>query len=143
MKRVFIFASILFVLTLALCACGDDKGGTYYPTNEEMQIKLANNGYEVEICGNINYHEFFVMFSSNIDGTLVEAVKDTEYIYFFRLTDSWRCDIVYDILEEKCKNYNSLVKIENDEKFGNIVYCGTEQAIKDAGIKIVDVKVEV
>ncbi len=44
-------------------------------------------------------------------------------------------------MEKNCENYNSLVKIENDEKFGNIVYCGTENAIDAAGIKVVKVKV--
>lgn len=143
MKKVI--ASLLLVLVFffafALSACGDDKDGTYYPTNEEMKTNLENSGYTVEVYDDINYHEFFVMFSSIIDGTLIKAVKGDEYIYFFRLTEAWRCDTVCDVLEKKCENYNSLVKIENDEKFGNVVYCGTVKAIKASGIKVVKVKV--
>lgn len=133
---------LLFILTLFSLSGCVDKGGTYYPTNEEMKTDLENNGYTVEVYDDINHHEFFVEFSSIINGTSVKAVKGNDYIYFFRPTDSWRCDTVYDTLKENCKNYNSLVKIENDEKFGNIVYCGTKQAIKDAGITVVDVKVK-
>lgn len=143
MKKTFItiMACLMAIVALTLTACGDDKNGTYYPTNEEMKINLVKNGYDVEVCDDINYCEFFVEFSSIVDGTLIKAVKDNDYIYFFRLTDSWRCDTVYNTLSEKCENYDSLVRIENDEKFGNIVYCGTTNAISASGIKVVKVKV--
>lgn len=140
---ITILACLMAFVTLTMTACTDDTSGTYYPPNEEMKTNLESKGYTVEVYDDINYHEFFIMFSSIVDGTLIKAVKDKEYIYFFRLTDSWRCDTVYDILKEKCDNYNSLVKIENDEKFGNIVYCGTENAINASGIRKVEVKVEV
>lgn len=140
-KTLIIIACLMAIIALTLTACGDDKNGTYYPTNEEMKTNLENKGYTVEVCDDINYHEFFEMFSSIIDGTLIKAVKDNDFIYFFRLTDSWRCDTVYDILNEKCENYDTLVKIENDERFGNIVYCGTENAISASGITVVKVKV--
>lgn len=144
MKKVFarLLLGLVFVLTLTLSACGD-KGGTFYPTNEEMKANLEKSGYTVEVCDDTNKHEFFVSFSSMVDGTAIKAVNGNDYIYFFRLTEAWRCDTVYDALEDNCQNYNSLVKIENDEKFGNIVYCGTKNAIDAAGIKVVDVKVNV
>lgn len=142
MKKTFItvLACLIAILTLTLTAC-DNKSGTYYPTNEELKTNLESNNYTVEVYEDINYHEFFVTFDSLVDGTLIKAAKDNDYIYFFRLTDSWRCDMVYNILNEKCENYDLLVKIENDGKFGNIVYCGTENAISASGIKVVKVKV--
>lgn len=130
----------MVIVAITLTAC-DDNNGTYYPTNEEMKANLEKKGYSVEVYDDITSHEFFIMFSSVIEGTLVKAVKGNDYIYFFRLTDPWRCDTVYSILNEKCENYNSLVKIENDEIFGNIVYCGTETAIKASGIKVVKVEI--
>lgn len=144
MRKVFVrlLVSILFLLTFALTACGDEDG-IYYPSNEEMKVNLESKGYTVEDYNDINYHEFFLQFSSLIEGTLVKAVKDNDYIYFFRLINSWRCETVYDIMYENCENYNSLVKIENDKKFGNIVYCGTKNAISDAGINVVKVNVSV
>ncbi len=134
MKKIFVslFASILFVITLTLCACGD-KSGTYYPTNEEMKTNLENCGYTVTVITDLG----------DKNGTHLSALKDNEYIEFYWLDNTADCDYFYNLLEETHTNYNSLVQIENDEKFGNIVYCGTEQAIKDAGIKVVDVKVKV
>lgn len=143
MKKTFItiLVCIMAVVALTLTACDNDTNGTYYPTNEKMKTNLEKNGYAVEVYNDIGYHEFFIWIDSVIDGTLIKAVKDDDYIYFFRLTDSWRCDMVYEILNEKCENYDSLVKIENDEKFGNIVYCGTEKAINASGINVVKVEI--
>ncbi|MDE5562710.1 MAG: hypothetical protein K2J01_04100 [Clostridiales bacterium] len=143
MKKAFItiMACLMAVVALTLTACDDGINGTYYPTNEEMKTNLENNGYTVEVCDDLNYHEFFETFSSIVDGTLIKAVKGNDYIYFVRVTESWRCDTVYKVLNEKCMNYDTLVKIENDEKFGNIVYCGTTKAIRAAGINVVKVSV--
>lgn len=145
MKKALILfvASILLVLAFAVSACSDDNGGTYYPTNEEMKNNLEEKEYTVEVYENINYHKFFIAISAYYDGTLIEAVKGDDYIYLFRLNNYEQCDAVYAILEANCTNYNSLVKIENDEKFGNIVYCGTANAISAAGIKVVNVDVKV
>lgn len=135
MKRIFVslFASILLVLTLAVCACGDDKGGTYYPTYDEMQTSLENGGYTVTVTFDLE----------DKSETHLSAAKDNEYIEFYWLDDAADCDYFYNLLEAIHTDYNSLVKIGNDEKFGNIVYCGTENAVNAAGIKVVDVKVKV
>jgi predicted small lipoprotein YifL len=141
MKKIFtsILLGMLFILTFALPACGN-KGETYYPTNEEMKTNLENSGYVVTLeqdllDANGNRH----------NGTLISADKDSkvEYLYFYRFDNATSCEYYYNYLEQTCKEYNSLVKIENDEKFGNLVYCGTAQAIKDAGITVVDIKVKV
>lgn len=69
------------------------------------------------------------------------AEKANDYIEFYWLNNSDDCDYFYNLLDEKHTDYNSLVQINNDEKFGNIVYCGTENAVNDAGIKVVVVKI--
>ncbi|MCM1439151.1 MAG: hypothetical protein NC131_08095 [Roseburia sp.] len=135
MKKIFVslFASILLVLTFTLCACGDDKGGTYYPTYDEIQTNLENGGYTVTVT-----------FDLEDKGEIhLSATKDKEYIEFYWLDNAVDCDYFYNLLEAIHTDYNSIVKIENDEKFGNIVYCGTENAVHAAGIKVVDVKVKV
>ncbi|MDE7106369.1 MAG: hypothetical protein K2O22_04300 [Anaeroplasmataceae bacterium] len=133
MKKIFVslFASILLVITFTLCACDDDKNGTYYPTNEEMKTNLENGGYSVIVTTNFG----------DKNGTHLSGTKDNEFIEFYWLDNVEDCEYFYSLLEENHTNYNSLVKIENDEKFGNIVYCGTENAISTSGIKVVKVKV--
>lgn len=133
---------VLFVLTFALTAC-DDKNGTYYPDNSEMKTNLENNGYVVTIYQDLSDNE-----GNQHAGTLLFASKSREneqeeYLYFYRFDNANSCDYYYTAMESECKNYNSLVQIKNDEKFGNIVYCGTNKAIDDAGIIMVDVKVKV
>ena len=144
MKKVFIslLASILLILTLALSACGDDKNGTYYPANEEMKTNLENNGYEITIYPELADYE-----GNSHDGTLIYASKDREdgqidFIYFYRFNSSTFCNYYYVSLQG-CVGIDSLVMIKNDEKFGNIVYGGTENAINAAGIKVVEVEVKV
>ena len=126
-------ACIMVILTLMLTACGDDKNGTHYPTNEEMKTNLENDGYTVVVTNDLD----------GKNGTYLSAKKDNEYIDFYWLDNVEDCEYFYNLLEENHTNYNSLVKIENDDKFGNIVYCGTENAISASGIKVVDIKVKV
>lgn len=135
MKKIFVslFASILLIFTLTLCACGDDKSGTYYPTNEEMKANLENGGYNVAVTIDLG----------DKNGTHLSATKENEYIEFYWLDNAADCDYFYKVLEEFYPDCHSLVQIENDAKFGNIVYCGTEDAVNVAGIKIVNVKVKV
>ena len=132
MKKTFItiLACIMVILTLTLTACNDDKNGTYYPQNEEMKTNLENGGYTVSVTTDLG----------DKNGTHLSAKKDNEYIEFYWLDNAEDCEYFYNLLEENHTNYNSLVKIENDEKFRNIVYCGTENAISISGIKVVKVK---
>ena len=92
---VHILACLLVILPLTLTACVTDNNSTYYPTNEEMKTNLEKNGYTVKVYDDIDNHRFFVMFSSIIAGTAIEAVKDEEYIFYLGPTASVRCDTVY------------------------------------------------
>ena len=133
MKKLFtaILVCILSVLALSLMACNDNKNGTYFPSSDEMKTNLESGGYTVTVTTDLG----------NKNGTYLSATKDSEYIYFYWLDNIEDCDYFYNLLEENHTNYNSLVKIENDDKFGNLVYCGTTNAVNIAGIKVVKVKV--
>lgn len=132
MKKAFItiVVCIMAILSFALTACVDDKNGTYYPPNNEIETNLKNAGYTT--C-----------FTDTESGWGGYAINDdeSEYIYFGRFKTEDICEQYYKIYEANCVNYDVLVKIVNDKKFGNIAYCGTENAIKASGIKIVEVKV--
>lgn len=130
---ITIFACLMAIFTFTLIACGDGKNGTYYPTNKEMKINLENGGYTVVVTTDLD----------GKNGTYLSAKKGNEYIDFYWLDNAEDCKYFYNLLEENHTNYNSLIQIENDDKFGNIVYCGTENAIRASGIKVVDVKVKV
>lgn len=144
MKKVIIsfLVSILTIISFAVSACGyDNKDGTYYPANEEMKANLENVGYSVVIYQDLSDND-----GNHHDGTLLFASKSREgeqeeYLYFYRLENANSCEYYYSSMEQNCKDYNSLVKIVNDEKFGNLVYCGTENAVNAAGIKVVKVKI--
>lgn len=145
MKKLLIcfLTGLLIVVSFALSACSNDKGGSYYPSNEEMKINLEANGYVVVL-----YQDLSDTDGNHHDGTLVYASKQREgeqeeYLYFYRFTNADSCEYFFDALERECKNYNSLSKIENDANFGNIVFCGTENAVNAAGIKVVKVDVNV
>ncbi len=128
------FLSILtFCITcfaLLLTACGDDNGGTCYPTISEMKTNLENDGYTVIVSTDLD----------GKNGTYLSATKESDYIYFYRPDSGADCEYFYNYLEEKCTDYNSLVQIANDKKFGNIVYCGTKNAVDTSGIVVVNVK---
>ena len=129
-------AGILLILAAALCACGDKNDGTYYPPFEEMKTNLESKGYTVVLDGDLSDDD-----ANKRGGTMLSALKTDEYLFFYRLDNAADCDYFYNVLEEECADYNSLVKIANDEKYGNIVYCGTADAVDAAGIKVVNVKV--
>lgn len=130
------------LLSFGLAACGE-CGGTYYPPNEKMKTNLEKDGYAVTLYQDLSDSE-----GNHHGGTLLYASKSREneseeYLYFYRFENSASCEYYYNSLEKTCKSYNALVTIENDEKHGNIVYCGTNNAIDAAGIKVVKVDVNV
>lgn len=136
MKKAMIslFVSLITVLSLALSACGSVGNGTYYPDKNEMSHNLTTNGYQT-YSTNILVGEGMGMFLS--------ATKGDDYIKFYWLDRADDCEFYYRVLEEDNPDCNVLVKIENDEKYGNLVYCGTTNAVNAAGIKVVKVDVNV
>jgi len=122
--------SLLLVSAFVLTACGGDNDGTYYPTNEEIEENLSNAGY-------------VTLFHDSQTGYGGYGQKNDEYIYFCRPKTESDCEYYYNLYKDNCKDYDVLVKIENDKKYGNVVYCATNNALNDAGIKVVNVEVKV
>ena len=140
MKRIVvsILVCIVAILTFTLMACGNDNNGTYYPTVNEMAANLEKNAYRTQ----------FVIGERNSEGQgyvvdSLDATKGDDYIYFYWIEDAAHCKVYYDKLQELHPDCANFVLIENDEKFGNIVYCGTTAAIEAAGIRVVKVDVDV
>lgn len=135
MKKVFtsFLLGLIFVLTFALSACGNDKDETYYPSFNEMKNNLECSGYNIDTLTGID----------NDIVTTLSAYKENDYIVFYWIKNASDCQHYYNRCRELHSDCEVLVSIENDEKFGNIVYCGTENAVNTAGIKVVDVKVKV
>ncbi len=140
MKKTFITVLIclMAIFTLTLTACGDDNSGTYYPTLNEMKSNLDKNGYTVD----------YAIGERDLEGNgyVVDslfATKGDDYLCFYWVEDFAHCKVYYDKLQQLHPDSPHFVLIENDKKFGNIVYCGTEKAVNDAGIKVVKVDVDV
>ncbi len=132
MKKVLmsLLAVISLIITFALTACGKDKG-TYFPNADEMKANLEKEGYAVTIISDLGEKS----------GTYLSAVKDKEYIEFYWLDNSDDCGYFYDLITNQHPDSEVAVQIQNDEKFGNIAYCGTANAVSAAGINVVRVKV--
>lgn len=124
--------SFIIVLSILLVACGNNEGGTYYPDSKEMQNNLENKSYEVSV-EEVKTDEY--------SGMHLIAAKGDEYIEFYWLDDGNGIDILTSDLEKKYDNYNSLVSMQEDSKFGSFVFCSTKTAKDDAGIRIVSVEV--
>lgn len=136
MKKVStsLLLCLLFVLTFALSGCGDEDG-TYYPDYLEMKANLEKCDYTVEISGNEYEHCGYTY--------LYAYDQNNEYIKFYWFDGASAVQHFEEILENENSNYDKLVSIQNDEIYGNLAFCGTENAVNAAGIKIVDVKVKV
>ena len=138
MKKFFIaFVSMMmsFIMLLAFTSCTEKETGNYIPTRDEIENNLYDAGYEYITITNI----------TRIDGycvTRLSVEKDSEYMEFYWLYTSEQCDTYYNELNEKYPDCDILVKMVNDEKYGCIVFCGTQSAIDAAGIGIVEVEGE-
>ena len=132
MKKIvtIVLSAILFV---CLTACGEDGTGTVIPSSSEIQTNLENKGYSIETTQKVD----------DLENTCLTAQKENEYLKVYWLKNADDCDYFYNKLAEEYTDYNTLVEFQNDEKFGNIVICGTESAVKDSGIEIVNVNVNV
>lgn len=141
MKKI-LNSLLLICLTAVFCsffaACKDKVtgSGSYFPDQDEMRANLANAGYEYTTISNIMLIDGYCI-------TELSAEKNGDYIDFYWLYTPEQCDTYYNELSEKYPEYDVLIKIENDEKYGCIVFCGTTSAIDAAGIRIVDVNVDV
>ena len=114
-----------------MTACGDENG-TYYTESDEMKKSIKQRIYS-----SCNY------WFRRQKVYLSLCNKGKRLYLFYWIENDGDCEYFYNYLEESCADYNSLVQIENDKEFGNIVYCGTKKAVDSAGIRVVNVKVDV
>lgn len=133
-KFILIFTIFCIVASFIVGCSNDNKNGSYYPSCSEMQKNLVELNYEVSVE---NFSD------DNCFGTHLYATNNNEYIDFYWLDDDISVDEISEELERKHTNYDKFVSIKDDSEFGNRIFCGTELAIDDAGVEIVDVKVKV
>lgn len=132
MKKIInglLLLGMIFAICTFLGACVDKDTGTVIPTSTDMRKNLELVGYTVELDDELE---------NGYSGTHLTAKKENECIEVYWLDDFEACDYYYNLLGELYPS-NKLVEIIDDEKFGNIVYCGSESAINASRIKIVKV----
>ena len=128
-KKIIVL--IITIVGMFLVACGNGQG-TYFPDSSEMQANLEKKKYEVEIE---------TIQNDDYSGTCLTAEKKDEYIEFYWLDDGSSITELAQELEDKYPDYNRLVSMEQDSKFGTFIFCSSEKAFDDSGIVIVEVKV--
>lgn len=128
--------SIVFLcmlLCLLLTACGKNEQGTYYPDSTEMYHNLDADGYEVSVTNDVN---------GDMTKTCLTAKKGDDYIVFYWLNEGIDVDPIAAQVKNEYESYDQFVSIQDDSKFGSLVFCGTSNAVNASGIIIVDVKVK-
>ncbi len=131
-RKKIILLGLAMIMLFALTAC-DNSGGTYYPNCSEMENNLKKAGYKVEVTTELD---------NNCAGTKLCGTKGDEYIVFYWLDNEEDVKYFSDKLEKEYPSYNKFVSMTDDEKFGSLVFRGTEKAVEKSGIKIVKVKVK-
>ena len=118
MRKFFII-----IFCILFCGCGSKK---YFPNSTLMQKKLERNGYNVN--SSTSFGEEYV-------GAHLYAYKDDDFIDIYWLnSDEFFDKIVYSFNNRNCEKFYSM---ENDERFGSIIFCATDGAFNDSGISIV------
>lgn len=120
---------VLFItgaLCLALAACGK---GTYFPSSDAMQKNLEAAGYTVAVTDDLE---------GGLAGTHLSAVKGGDYLEFYWLDNGGSVESLSHELKAAYPDHETFVSMEDDEKFGSLIFCGTSRAAADAKIEIVD-----
>lgn len=111
---------------LLFTACGAKE--TVIPSPGEIKSNLEAAKYSVSLN------------TSDVDGTMINAKSGDEYLSFYKLDSAEDCDRLYDTVLQANSNAEVSYKYSNDATFGNVIICGTKDAVKAAGITIVKVK---
>ena len=128
MKKLF--ALVMVTVSAALMtACYADGRGTYFPDSGEMQRNLTDKGYNVSI-------------EDTDSGEHLMGGKGDTFIEFYWLDSPDDAKGLSDELAAHHANYKELRSITNSDEHGNIVFCSNGSAMDDAGIQIVEVKVD-
>ena len=120
---------ILSVMTVILTACYNDGRGTYFPDRNEMKDNHLQKGYEVTTA-------------ERDGGKYLSGVKDDTYIEFYWLDDADDAEELTKKLSSEHDDYKELRSITNSDKYGNVLFCSNGKAMDDAGIQIIEVKID-
>ena len=111
---------------LLMTGCGDQQ--SVIPDQTTVQNSLQSENYVVTIS------------KQDVDGQALTAKKGSDFLAYYKLDTAEECDRLYDVVVNANPDADRTCKYTNDEAFGNVIICGTDGAIKAAGIKIVKVK---
>ncbi|MBE5853005.1 MAG: hypothetical protein E7299_08705 [Lachnospiraceae bacterium] len=123
---------LMVIMSFILISCGNGGQGTYFPDSSEMQNNLKDKKYEVNVQ-EIQNDEY--------SGTRLTAKKGNEYIAFFWLDESEGIETLEQELKTNYPDYTKMVSMENDSNYGTFIFASSDRAMDDAGIVIVEVKV--
>lgn len=130
MRYVKLYALVMVMITAVLMTgCYADGRGTYFPDSAEMQENLSGKGYDVSVEKTDNGEH------------LIGDSKDT-FIEFYWLDSADDAKTLSDELASRHSDYKELRSITNSQEYGNIVFCSNGSAMDDAGIQIIEVKVD-
>lgn len=121
-----IFAALCAASMLMSAGCGSKS--SVIPDNGTIESNLRENKYTVSTS------------TQDMDGTMISAISGSENLTFLRLNSSEECNRLYDVVVNANPNAEVTYKYADDAEFGNVIICGTKDAVKAAGITIVKVK---
>lgn len=113
---------------LFFTGCGNKQ--SVIPSQAELQSSLKANNYVAEIS------------TQDVDGSVLSAKSGDNFLEVYRLNSAEECNRVYQVVSSANPNAEQLYQLTDDAEFGNVIICGTKEAVKQAGIKIVSVKVK-
>lgn len=128
MKR---FSAVLLIIVLLFVGCESNKSTTI-PSYDKMKSNLINKGYTIEEATSITIDD------KKISAKYINATNGDNFIRICYEVSSEDSEKVYSYFES-INGFNSLCRMDDIK----IVYVCTDKAMKDAGITIVDVKVDV
>lgn len=121
-------AIIPTVCAAALLFSGCGEKTSVIPDTAAVEASLQSANYVVTVS------------SQDVDGKVLSAKKGSDFLTYYKLDHAEDCDRLYDVVVSANPDADVSCKYTNDENFGNVIICGTKEAVKTAGIKIVKVK---
>ena len=121
-------AIIPTVCAAALLCSGCGEKQSVIPELSAAQLSLQNANYVASLS------------AEEVDGKVLTAKKGSDFLAYYKLNSAEECDRLYDVVIGANPDADVSCKYTNDENFGNVIICGTKDALKTAGITIVKVK---
>ena len=136
MMKKFLSALCGAAILLTGCGAGDSVSSAadrqYIPSDASIQANMQDAGYTVQLQKYEENGGISMLVASNgkqaddgFEGLYVIRSKESNGIEAFKKSQQ---------LDKQIDNFRYIV-YTNDEEYGNIMVCGTETAISDAGIR--------